>query len=312
MEEIYDLIIVGGGPAGVAAAIYASRAMLSFIWINSSFSIGGQITESGLVDNYPGLPGITGASLGEAFEEHAGKLGFSPVREKVRSIDKDPETGLFLVESKKHRYSGRAVIYAGGAAHRKLRIPGEEELSGAGVSYCATCDGAFFKNQKAAVVGGGNTAVTDAMFLARICEKVYLVHRRDELRADKLLQKKLLETENIEVLWNRRPLKIEGQEAVSGLLLQHTVSGEESMLPVNAVFVAAGMVPNTEPLQPLMEKGLLKTVPAGYIEAAEDCRTSLDRFYAAGDIRTKALRQVLTAASDGANAVNSVTEDLEG
>ena len=310
MEEIYDLIIVGGGPAGAAAGIYASRAMLNTLWLNSSFSIGGQITESNLVDNYPGLPGISGAALGEAFEGHTEKLGLSPVREKVRAIDKDPETGLFLVESKKGTYRAKAVIYAGGAAHRKLDLPGEEEYAGMGVSYCATCDGAFFKNQRTAVVGGGNTAVTDAMFLSRICEKVYLIHRRDELRADRLLQKRLFETDNIEVLWNCRPLEIRGGEAVTDLVLCHTVTGEESILPVNAVFVAVGMVPNNDPLQPLINKNLIETDDAGYIRAQEDCRTGLAGFYAAGDIRTKALRQVLTAASDGANAVHSAAEDL--
>ena len=310
MEEIYDLIIVGGGPAGVAAAIYASRAMLKTLWLNSSFSIGGQITESSLVDNYPGLPGVSGASLGEAFEEHAEKLGILPEREKVRSVDKNPETGLFTVESKKHSYLGRGVIYAAGAAHRELNLPGEKEYAGMGVSYCATCDGAFFKNQRAAVIGGGNTAVTDAVFLARICEKVYLVHRRDELRADRLLQKRLFDTENIEVLWNQCPFEIRGGEAVTEMVLKHAVTGEKSNLPVNAVFIAVGMVPNTEPLQPLFARNLLKTDAAGYIEAKEDCRTSLSGFYAAGDIRTKALRQVVTAAGDGANAVHSVVEDL--
>ena len=190
MENIYDLAILGAGPAGICAAIYATRAKLNTIWLDKKFVQGGQIVDTYEVDNYPGLPGITGLDLGEAMAGHAAKLGMKPQRETVRSIE--AEQGIKVIRTKKNEYRARTVIIACGATHRHLGIPGEEELSGMGVSYCATCDGAFFKGRTVAVVGGGDVAVGDALFLARGCKKVYLIHRRDELRAAKSLQKKLM------------------------------------------------------------------------------------------------------------------------
>ena len=186
MENIYDLAILGAGPAGICAAIYATRAKLNTIWLDKKFVQGGQIVDTYEVDNYPGLPGITGLDLGEAMAGHAKKLGMKPQREPVRSIE--AEQGIKVIRTKKNEYRARAVIIACGATHRHLGIPGEEELSGMGVSYCATCDAAFFQDRTVVVVGGGNVAVEDAILLSRTCKKVYLVHRRDELRAEKILQ----------------------------------------------------------------------------------------------------------------------------
>ena len=205
MAEIYDLIILGAGPAGITAAIYASRAKLNMLWIEKKFVKGGQIADTYEVDNYPGMPGIGGIDLGEAMAAHAEKLGAVPVRENVVSIELDGE--IKIVRTKKSEYHAKALILALGASHRHLGIPGEEEFAGMGVSYCATCDGAFFKDRTAVVIGGGNTACEDAAFLARLCRKVYVIHRRDTLRADKILQERLFAWENVEMVWDSIPLK---------------------------------------------------------------------------------------------------------
>lgn len=303
MEELYDLIILGAGPAGVSAAIYASRAMLKTLWIDKKFEAGGQIVDTYEIDNYPGLPGISGIDLAEKMAEHTQKLGIEPVRDFIRTVEKQDRE--IVLRSKKKEYRAKTLILAGGASHRHLEIPGEEELSGMGVSYCATCDGAFFKGKVTAVVGGGNTAVEDAMFLSRVCEKVYLIHRRDELRADPVLQEKLKACENVEILWSQIPVEILGEETVNGLKLKSAKSGMEQIVDVDGVFIAVGIVPNTEKFE-----GLVKLDKGGYIVAGEDCVTSTPEIFAAGDIRTKKLRQVVTAVADGANAVTSVQEYL--
>ena len=306
---MYDLIIIGAGPAGVSAAIYASRAHIDTLWIDDRFVPGGQISDSGRVDNYPGIPSVSGAELGDRFAAHAEQLGMVPVREKVRSIEKTvpegEEKGFFVVQTRKNTSEARTVILSSGASHRHLGIPGEEELSGMGVSYCATCDGAFFRDRTTAVVGGGNTACEDALFLSRMCKKVYLIHRRDALRADALLQDLVQSDPNIQIIWNCVPEKIEGDSQVSGLVLKNRVTQEESILVTEGVFIAVGMVPNTE-----LVKELVEMDEAGYICAGEDCRTSLSGLFAAGDIRTKSLRQVVTAVADGAQAVHSVQKYL--
>ena len=303
-SAIVDTIIIGAGPAGAAAAIYASRAGISTLWIDNRFIPGGQIADSAYVDNYPGFPGISGADLGEAMASHAAGLGMEPVRAKILRIMRE-ESGLWFLHTKKNDYTARTVIYACGAAHRHLEIPGEEELAGSGVSYCATCDGAFFKDQDTAVIGGGNTACEDALFLAKLCKKVYLIHRRDELRADKVLQELVAKTENIEILWNTVPVEILGEPAVTGLTVKS--AGEEKILPVSGVFIAAGMVPNSALLE-----GLVDMDGTGYIIAGEDCRTSAPGLFAAGDVRTKPLRQIVTAVADGANAAASALQYLRG
>ena len=303
MENIYDLAILGAGPAGICAAIYATRAKLNTIWLDKKFVQGGQIVDTYEVDNYPGLPGITGLDLGEAMAGHAEKLGMKPQREPVRSIE--AEQGIKVIRTKKNEYRARAVIIACGATHRHLGIPGEEELSGMGVSYCATCDAAFFQDRTVVVVGGGNVAVEDAILLSRTCKKVYLVHRRDELRAEKILQESLFACKNVKLIWDSIPLSIEGTDKVEALKIQNKKTQEESFIETDGVFIAVGIVPGTEKF-----KDLVKLDEAGYIVAGEDGITSEPGIFAAGDIRTKNLRQVVTAVADGANAVASAQRYL--
>ena len=303
MENIYDLAILGAGPAGICAAIYATRAKLNTIWLDKKFVQGGQIVDTYEVDNYPGLPGITGLDLGEAMAGHAEKLGMKPQREPVRSIE--TEHGIKVIRTKKNEYRARAVIIACGATHRHLGIPGEEELSGMGVSYCATCDAAFFQDRTVVVVGGGNVAVEDAILLSRTCKKVYLVHRRDELRAEKILQESLFACKNVELIWDSIPLSIEGTDKVEALKIRNKKTQEESFIETDGVFIAVGIVPGTEKF-----KDLVKLDEAGYIVAGEDGITSEPGIFAAGDIRSKNLRQVVTAVADGANAVASAQRYL--
>ena len=303
MENIYDLAILGAGPAGICAAIYATRAKLNTIWLDKKFVQGGQIVDTYEVDNYPGLPGITGLDLGEAMAGHAEKLGMKPQREPVRSIE--TEQGIKVIRTKKNEYRARAVIIACGATHRHLGIPGEEELSGMGVSYCATCDAAFFQDRTVVVVGGGNVAVEDAILLSRTCKKVYLVHRRDELRAEKILQESFFACKNVEIIWDSIPLSIEGTDKVEAQKIQNKKTQEESFIETDGVFIAVGIVPGTEKF-----KDLVKLDEAGYIVAGEDGITSEPGIFAAGDIRTKNLRQVVTAVADGANAVASAQRYL--
>mgnify|MGYP000002019629 CR=1 FL=1 len=302
-NNIYDLAILGAGPAGICAAIYATRAKLNTIWLDRKFVQGGQIVDTYEVDNYPGLPGITGLDLGEAMAGHAEKLGLKPKREPVLSVTDEGE--IKVIRTKKNEYHARAVIIACGATHRHLGIPGEEELGGMGVSYCATCDGAFFRERVTAVIGGGDSAVEDVIFLSRICKKVYMIHRRDSLKASKSLQSVLDKLENVEILWDTVAEAIKGNSEVETLQIKNQKTQEKRELSVDGVFVAVGAVPNTKEFQ-----NLIQLDEAGYIAAEEDCRTNVAGIYAAGDIRTKALRQVVTAVSDGANAVYSAQKYL--
>ena len=303
MSEIYDTAILGAGPAGISAAIYAARAKLNTLWLDKQFEQGGQVLNTYEVDNYPGMPGISGMDLGEAMAGHAAKLGMEPLRENVLSVE-DAGTDK-IIRTKTHEYRARTVILACGASHRKLNIPGEEELSGMGVSYCATCDGAFFKNKTAVVVGGGNMAVEDAIFLSRICRKVYLVHRREELRAERILQESLFACENVEIRWNSVAVEIQGTECVTGLKIRDVQDATESVIATDGAFIAVGILPNTDKF-----RNLVKLDEAGYIVAGEEGITETPGIFAAGDIRTKMLRQVVTAVADGANAVASVQNYL--
>lgn len=302
-NKIYDLAILGAGPAGICAAIYAARAKMDVIWLDRKFVQGGQIVDTYEVDNYPGLPGITGLDLGEAMAGHAEKLGLKPKREPVLSITDEGERKV--IRTKKNEYRAKAVILACGATHRHLGIPGEEELSGMGVSYCATCDAAFFQDRTVAVVGGGNVAAEDAILLSRTCKKVYLVHRRDELRAEKILQDNLFACQNVELVWDSVPVSVEGLDKVEALKVRNVKNDEETSIPVDGVFIAVGIVPGTEKF-----KNLVKLDEGGYIIAKEDGVTSTPGIFAAGDIRTKNLRQVVTAVADGANAVASARRYL--
>lgn len=293
----YDIIILGSGPAGLSAAIYAQRARLHTLLIEEKPLSGGQILDTYEVDNYPGLPGITGFEMGQKFRAHADQLGAEVVNAQVLSVKLDGEKKI--VTTQKGAYEAKTLIIATGAKHRRLGIPGEDALVGMGVSYCATCDGAFFKGKTVAVVGGGDVALEDALFLARGCEKVYLVHRRDEFRGARILQEKVKETENIEPVLDSVVTEIKGEGQVSSILLSNK-SGDSRELKVQGVFIAVGIEPNSSAV-----KDLVAQDAGGYIVAGEDTKTSVEGIFAAGDVRTKQLRQVLTAAADGANAVTS-------
>lgn len=301
---MYDIIIIGSGPAGLSAAIYAQRACLDTIVIEKNGISGGQVLNTWEVDNYPGFPGVTGFELSRQFREHADKLGARVVQDEVVQVELSGNVKKVVCEEE--TYEARCVILASGAHHRTLEVPGEEELRGAGVSYCATCDGAFFRGRTVAVVGGGDAALEDAIFLARMCEKVYIVHRRDKLRGAKRLQERLQALENIEFVWNSETVAIEGNAQVEALRLRQTKIGEERRLDVDGVFIAVGIAPESE-----LYAGQLELDEQGYIRADESGQTSVPGVFAAGDVRTKALRQILTAASDGANCVASAERYLQ-
>lgn len=301
---MYDIIIIGSGPAGLSAAIYAQRACLDTIVIEKNGISGGQVLNTWEVDNYPGFPGVTGFELSRQFREHANKLGARVVQDEVVQVELSGNVKKVVCEEE--TYEARCVILASGAHHRTLEVPGEEELRGAGVSYCATCDGAFFRGRTVAVVGGGDAALEDAIFLARMCEKVYIVHRRDKLRGAKRLQERLQALENIEFVWNSETVAIEGNAQVEALRLRQTKTGEERRLDVDGVFIAVGIAPDSE-----LYAGQLELDEQGYIRADESGQTSVPGVFAAGDVRIKALRQILTAASDGANCVASAERYLQ-
>lgn len=304
MSHIYDLIIIGSGPAGLAAAVYAQRAKLDTLVVEKAMVSGGQVLTTYEVDNYPGLPGIGGYDLGLKFREHADRLGARFAEDEVLSIEDGGRGAVKRVVCQGDTYEARALILATGAVHRKLGVPGEEELVGAGVSYCATCDGAFFRNKVTAVIGGGDVAVEDAIFLARMCSKVYLVHRRNELRAAKSLQESLLALDNVEVIWDTVADSINGDGMVKSLSVTNVKTGLKTELEVQGVFIAVGISPESRAFEGLVD------MDHGYIRAGEDTVTSAPGIFAAGDVRTKPLRQIITAAADGANAITSVERYL--
>lgn len=301
---MYDLIIIGAGPAGLSAAVYGRRAGLDLLVIEQTPMGGGQVVDTYEVDNYLGMPGINGFDLAQKFRGHADGLGAEFGSGRVTAVR--DEGAYKVVETADGKtYEARALILAGGAEHAKLGVPGEAEFRGQGVSYCATCDGAFFKKRDVAVVGGGDVAVEDAVYLARFCRKVYLIHRRDSLRAAKSLQEKLFSCGNVEVVWNSTLQKIYGTDLVEGICVREKGGETERELVVDGVFIAVGMRPKTE-----VYREVVACDEGGYLIAGEDCATSVPGIFAAGDIRTKALRQIVTAVSDGACAVASAERYL--
>lgn len=302
---MYDVIIIGSGPAGLAAAIYAQRAKLTSLVLEKEYMSGGQVLNTYEVDNYPGLPGIGGFELGMKFREHAEKLGAQFLNTEVRNIGLEDEGKVKVVFTDNEEFRARTVVLAMGARHRQLGAAGEQELTGMGISYCATCDGAFFKGRDVAVVGGGDVAVEDALFLARACRKVYLIHRREELRAAAVLQEALKKCENVEFIWNSEVKEIAGEDHVDCLKVYNNKEEKETVLHVDGVFIAVGTIPNTG----IVTK-LLQLDKNNYIIASEDGKTEIPGIFAAGDIRTKQLRQIVTAVSDGANVITSVQEYL--
>ena len=298
-----DVVIIGSGPAGVSAGIYAVRAGFDTLIIERTGMGGGQVLSTYEVDNYPGLPGINGFDLGMKMQEHVDGLGLEI---KACDVERVENTGEWKkIYTSAGEIETKALVIATGATHAKLNVKGENELAGKGVSYCATCDGAFFRNRTVAVVGGGDVAVEDAIFLSGMCEKVYLIHRRNELRAAKSLQDKLMAQDSVEIIWNTVVNSIEGNEKVEALQLQNTKNQEIKSLAVSGVFVAIGMKPETEVFQ-----GLVEMDKNGYIQADESCETNVAGIVVAGDVRTKRLRQIVTAVADGANAIYSLEKYL--
>lgn len=300
MDGCIDVAIIGSGPAGLSAAIYAMRANLSALVIEKEYEGTGQIAESGKVDNYLGFPGISGYDLGETFRNHALKLGVSFLEQEVTKIEKINADSFEIWLGDGTSVEARAVIYAAGASPRRANVPGEKEYAGKGISYCAICDGSFYRGKKVAVLGGGDTALDDALYLADLADQVYIIHRRKEFRGAGASVKKLEEKKNVSFLLGHQVTEIMGDQKLTGVLLE-----DGSSLLVDGVFIAYGSLPRTDLL-----KDLLDLDPAGYVKADETGATSLEGFYVAGDVRSKKLRQVVTAVSDGANAATAVAEYL--
>ncbi len=295
--KIYDTVIIGGGPAGYTAALYAVRSGLSTL-VLEKFSPGGQMTQTSQIDNYPGFhEGIDGFTLGYQMQLGAHRFGAETVQTEVLSVDlkADPK----VITTDMGDYRARTIIIATGADHKHLGIEGETDLIGRGVGYCAACDGMLYRGKTVAVVGGGNTAAADALFLSRVCAKVYLIHRRDSLRASKIYHEPLQNTGNIQILWNATVTKLHSDKKLTGVTLTQVKTGETVELPLDGLFVSVGQAPNTA-----LFASQLDLDEAGYIISGETTETNIPGVYAAGDVRTKELRQVVTAAADGAVAAH--------
>ncbi|MDO5783747.1 MAG: FAD-dependent oxidoreductase [Eubacteriales bacterium] len=303
--ERTDIAIVGGGAAGLTAAIYAARERLAAVLIDDY--PGGQILQAALVDNYPGLPEISGEELGEAFRQHAQDKGAVFLESTVAHIKRENDIFVLTLDDgvQTSELRARSVIYAAGCRHRLLGVEGEARLTGHGVSYCASCDAAFYPQKTVAVVGGGNTALGDALLLSRIAETVYLIHRRDTFRASAALVEAVKQTDNIQLILHTVPLEICGEKAVTGIRLRNQNDQTQQLLQIDGVFAAVGMQPDTA-----MVSDFVRCDETGYVIAGEDGITSCPGLFAAGDIRTKQLRQVITAAADGANCVRSAEHYL--
>lgn len=303
MKHVYDMIVIGGGPAGYTAALYATRAGLDTL-VLEKMSAGGQMTQTMQIDNYPGFDeGIDGFLLGEKMQAGAERFGAKSELVEVYSAVLDEP--VKRIETSEGTFLARTVVIATGAEHRHLGVAGEEKFVGRGVGYCAACDGMFYRGKTVAIVGGGNSAAADAFVLSRICKKVILIHRRDTLRATKIYHDPLFKAENIEFRWNSTISELKGDGRLSGLMLRDVNTGEESELEVDGLFVSIGRTPATA-----LFDGQLVLDDNGYIVADESTRTNLDGVFAVGDVRTKALRQVITAAADGAVAAHYAEEYL--
>lgn len=290
----YDIIIVGAGAAGMTAAIYGVRSGKTVLLIEEKI-YGGQIINTPQVENYPGIENISGASFATNLYNQAKGLGAEYMSGKVKEIKDCGDTKEVIVND--NSYKAKSIIIATGAKNRTLNVPGEIELTGKGVSYCATCDGMFYRNRDVAVVGGGNTALEDALFLADYCNKVYIIHRRDTFRGEKQLEESLRAKENVVFLLNRVVEEIQGTEALESIIVKEKDGDKSDQIPINGLFVAVGQVPDND-----VFSNVVKLDEYGYIAAGENCKTNCDGVYAAGDCRTKSVRQLTTATSDGAVA----------
>lgn len=297
---MYDIIIIGAGPAGLAAAVYGQRAEKRTLLIDEK-GYGGQIINTPEVENYPAIQKISGFDFANSLYQQAANLGAELTFEKAIAIETREDTKIVRTES--GFYEGRAVIIATGAKNRPLGLEREEELTGRGVAYCATCDGAFYRGKTVAVIGGGNTALEDAEVLSGLVEKVYLIHRRDVFRGEESLVKRIQTKENVDLLLNRIPIALLGDEKITGLELEDRLTGEKEVLQLDGIFVAIGQMPDNEAFAE--EIGLDEK---GYVKAGEDCLTKSDGIFVAGDCRTKKVRQLATAVADGAVAALAAVE----
>lgn len=300
-----DIVIIGAGPAGLSAALYGARAGMDMLVVDMNYMAGGQVLTTYEVDNYLGLPQMNGFDMGMKFKEHVERFGVEIVSASVDRIER-AASSHFIVHMGSEQVAAKTVLLATGAVNRKLGISGEETLLGRGVGYCATCDGAFYRGKVTAVVGGSYQAVEDAIYLSGLCEKVYLIHRRDKLRAGAVLEAQLQKLTNVEIVWNSIPVEITGKEMVDGIVVEDVHTKQQKQLKADGVFVAIGTRPMTE-----LAKGFVDLDEQGYIKADENGKTSMDGFFVAGDIRTKQLRQIVTAVADGANAVTAAWNYIE-
>jgi len=303
MEKVYDVLVLGGGPGGYTAAMYAARAGLSTL-VLERLAAGGQMALTHQVDNYPGFDeGVDGFTLGMKMQQGAERFGAETVYADVQSVELEGTNKKLHTDQ--GTFYGRTVIVATGANPRKLGLPMEQELMGKGVHYCAACDGMFYRGKTVMLVGGGNSAVADALVLARVAKKVILVHRRDTLRASKIYHEPLEKTENIEFRWNSEVVSLLQDQRFEGAVIRNRVTGEEETVSCDALFISIGRQPATELFQ-----GKVALDEAGYIVAGESTKTSIPGVYAVGDVRTKAVRQIVTATADGAVAAHEIEEYL--
>ena len=303
MKHIYDMVIIGGGPAGYTAALYAARAGFDTV-VLERMSAGGQMALTGDIDNYPGFEeGVDGFTLGMKMQQGAERFGAKTEYAEVEGVDFSGQ--IKKIKTNAGDFSAKTVVIASGANPRELGIAKEKELVGRGVHYCAHCDGRFYKDKTVIVVGGGNSAAADALYLSRLAKKVYLVHRRDTLRATKIYHEPLMKAENVEFLWNSTVSDFVAENRVTGVILKNVNTGNETEIDCDGVFVSIGRKPATEFLG-----GAVELDQSGYIVADESTKTSVPGVFAAGDVRTKSLRQVVTAVADGAAAVHHAEEYL--
>jgi len=303
MERIFDMVIIGGGPGGYTAALYAARAGLNTV-VLEMLSAGGQMALTAQIDNYPGFSeGVDGFELAQNMQSGAERFGAKTEYAQVLSVDLKAEPKIIVTSE--GTFYGKTVVFATGATPRKLGLPEEQNLTGKGVNYCAHCDGMFYRGKTVVVVGGGNSAAADALLLSRICKKVIVVHRRDTLRATKIYHKPLMEAENVEFVWNSSVTKLLSDGKVTGVQVKDLVTGEKQEIPCDGVFVSIGRIPASK-----LAEGQIKLDEAGYMVADESTKTNVPGVFAVGDVRTKVLRQVVTAVADGAMAAHYAEEYL--